>query len=151
MKINKYQQTDIKEDYVDVHYRELNPQISGLFEYLDAMNTVIGAKDQEQRIIHLSEIYYCEVVDRKCFAYLDHDVYELDFTLQGLLETYRANGLIRVSKSMCVNVFKVLRMDADFNMRMKLRLTNGETVLLNRSYKNDFMKYIRELTGRDES
>ena len=150
MKINKYQQQDIKEDYIDVHYRRLNPQITGLFEYLDAMNTVIGSKDHEQRVIHISEIYYCEIVERKCFAYLDQDVYELNYSLYDLLDTYHDNGLIRISKSMCVNVFKVIRMEADFNMRMKLYLKNGEIILLNRNYKNGFMKYLKQLTGRDE-
>jgi DNA-binding LytR/AlgR family response regulator len=114
------------------------------------MNTAIGVNGEEQRVIHISEIYYCEITERKCFAYLETAVYQLDYTLQEFLEKYHDQGMIRISKSMCVNVFKVLQMEADFNMRMKLHLKNDETVLLNRNYKKDFLKYLQQLTGRDE-
>lgn len=151
MKIYKHQDKSLKEDYIDIFYARMNPQISGLFEYLDAMHTIEGKSQSGHRIIHISEIYYCEIVDRKCYAYLEHEVYEIDFSLQKLLDNYHANGLIRISRSMCVNVFKILQIKTDFNMRMQLHLKNNEVVILNRNYKNEFYKYVKQLTGRKES
>lgn len=151
MRVCKHQDKDLKEDYIDIYYATMNPEIEGLFEYLDAMHTIVGRKASEQRIIHISEIFYCEVVDRKCYAYLENDVWEIDYTMQKLMDTYHGNGLIRISRSMCVNVFKILQIQTDFNMKMRLKLTNDEVVILNRNYKNDFYKYVKRLTGRDES
>lgn len=149
MKVFKHQDKSLKEDYIDIYYAKINPQIAGLFEYLDAMHTVAGKNLSGHRMIHISEIYYCEIVERKCYAYLEQDVYEIDFTMQKLLDTYHANGLVRISRSMCVNVFKILEIKTDFNMRMKLHLKNNEIIILNRNYKKDFYEFIRQLTGRN--
>lgn len=150
MRVCKHQNKNLKEDYIDIYYAEMNPQIVGLFEYLDGMDTVTGKNHGTHRMIHISEIFYCEIVDRKCYAYLEQDVYEIDFTLQKLLDMYHAKGLVRISRSMCVNVFKILEVKANFNMKMQLRLKNHEVVILNRNYKKDFFKFLKQLTGRDE-
>lgn len=147
MRIFKHQDKSLKEDYIDIHYAKITPQISGLFEYLDAMHTITGKNQSGHRMIHIQEIFYCEIVDRKCYAYLEQDVYEIDFSLQKLLDTYHSNGLVRISRSMCVNVFKIQQIRADFNMRMQLHLKNNEVVILNRNYKNVFYKYVKQLTG----
>lgn len=147
MKIFKHHEKNLKEDYIDIHYAMLTPQISGLFDYLDAMHTLSGKNQSGQRMIHISDIFYCEIVDRKCYAYLEKEVYEIDFSLQKLLDAYCSNGLVRVSRSMCVNVFKIRQIKADLNMRMQLQLKNNEVVILNRNYKNEFYKYIKQLTG----
>ncbi len=149
MRVCKHQNKKLKEDYVDIYYAEMNPQIAGLFEYLDGMDTMTGKNNGGHRVIHVSEVFYCEIVDRKCYAYLEQDVYEVDFTLQKFLELYSAKGMVRISRSMCVNVFKILEIRTDFNMKMQLRLRNSEVVILNRNYKNDFFKYLKQLTGRD--
>ena len=43
-----------------------------------------------------------------------------------------------------VNIYRVRKIKADVNMKMQLVLDNGEKVILNRSYKNDFLQFIRE-------
>ncbi len=43
-----------------------------------------------------------------------------------------------------MNVYKVRQLTADMNMRMQLLLDNGEKVVLNRSYKNEFLQFIKE-------
>lgn len=136
MQIHKFQERDLAEDYVDVHYREPNAQIRGLFSYLDSMAAVVGKNDHGEKLIAVSEIYYCEIVDRKCFAYLEKEVYQIDYGLQQFLDDFHGQGMVRVSKSMCVNVFFLSRIEADFNMKAKLVMKNGEVLQLNRSYKN---------------
>lgn len=147
MKICKHQDKSLKEDHIDIYYAQITPQISGLFEYLDAMHTIAGKNQSAQRMIHVSEIFYCEIVDRKCYAYLEQEVYEIDFSLQKLLDTYHSNGLVRISRSMCVNVLKIQQIKTDFNMKLQLQLKNNEVVILNRNYKNEFYKYVKQLTG----
>ena len=148
MQIHKFQERNLAEDYVDIHYREPNAQICGLFSYLDSMTAVVGKNDHGEKLITVSEIYYCEIVDRKCFAYLEKEVYQIDYGLQRFLDDFHSQGMVRISKSMCVNVFFLSRIEADFNMKAKLIMKNGEVLQLNRSYKNEFYKFIYALKGK---
>ena len=59
-------------------------------------------------------------------------------------ERFGPLGFVRISKSAAVNVYKVRQLTADMNMRMQLLLDNGEKVVLNRSYKNEFLQFIKE-------
>ena len=77
-------------------------------------------------------------------------MYQIDYGLQQFLDAFHGQGMVRISKSMCVNVFFISRIQADFNMRAKLILKNGETLQLNRSYKNEFYKYICRLRGKED-
>lgn len=151
MQIHKFRDRKLAEDYIDIHYREENAQIRGLFSYLDTMMAIVGKNEQGKKLIAVSEIYYCEIVDRKCFAYLEKDVYQIDYSLQQFLDNFHGQGMVRVSKSMCVNVFFLARIQTDFNMKAKLIMKNGEELQLNRSYKNEFYKYIYALRGKGES
>lgn len=151
MQIHKFREKNLAEDYMDIHYREENAQIRGLFSYLDSMTAVVGKNDHGERLLAVSEIYYCEIVDRKCFAYLEKEVYQIDYGLQQFLDSFHSQGMVRVSKSMCINIYFLSGIQADFNMKAKLLMKNGEVLQLNRSYKNDFYKFISALRGGREN
>ncbi|MCD8148776.1 MAG: LytTR family transcriptional regulator DNA-binding domain-containing protein [Clostridiales bacterium] len=148
MRVHKYQDANLPEDYVDIHYREQNSQINGLFRYLEALDSIHGKNDQGIRVIPVSDVYFFETVDRKTWAYLEKDVYEVEPGIHKILEEFSGKGLVQISRSMCVNVFKIDYIQADLNMRYKIFLTNGETVIMNRSFKKDFFSYLDHLTER---
>lgn len=83
-------------------------------------------------------------MDRKCFACLEEEVFQVEQGIQAVAEKYSELGFIRISKSIVVNIYRVRKIKADVNMKMQLVLDNGEKVILNRSYKNDFLQFIRE-------
>ena len=93
MQIHKFREKNLAEDYMDIHYREENAQIRGLFSYLDSMTAVVGKNDHGERLLAVSEIYYCEIVDRKCFAYLEKEVYQIDYGLQQFLDSFHSQEL----------------------------------------------------------
>lgn len=147
LKVNKFQEDNLKEDYVDVHYKDMNKKIQNLFDYLSATQSIIGKNEDTQVIINPLDIYYCEVVDKKNFAYLKTQVYQLDISLQNMEEYFSHCGFVRVSKSMAVNVYKIDYLKADINMRVHIMMENGERIIMNRSYKKNFYKYLKELEG----
>jgi len=54
---------------------------------------------------------------------------------------------------MAVNIYKVNRMKADLNMRLRLQLDNGEILILNRSYKKaflDMLQHIKEVCHEND-
>ena len=67
--------------------------------------------------------------------------------IQAVAEKYSELGFIRISKSIVVNIYRVRKIKADVNMKMQLVLDNGEKVILNRSYKNDFLQLEPLLYG----
>ncbi|MDF2541040.1 MAG: LytTR family transcriptional regulator [Herbinix sp.] len=144
MKINQYKDKKLIENYIDIHYKEMNAEIQGILEYCETMQTIIGKRDNEQKKILPSEIYYCEIVDRKCYAYLDKEVYQIDFTIQKLLDLCLNKGFVRISKAMVVNVFKIDHLKTDLNMRVHIYMENGEKVILNRTYKKEFFDYLNQ-------
>lgn len=144
MKWIKTYDSKLCENYLEIHYSNLNKETQDIISYLESKNVLVGKNETESRLIKPDEIYYCEIVDRKCYAYLKEEVWKLEEGLAELAERYEMHGFVRISKSMVANIYKVKKMDADFNMRMNLVLLNGETVVMSRSYRNEF---FRELKG----
>lgn len=146
MKWIKTHEPKLNENYLEIHYGNMNKETEDMIAYLESKNVLIGKNETESCLIKPAEIYYCEIVDRKCYAYLKDEVWNLEEGLSELTERYEMHGFVRISKSMVVNIYKVKQIVADLNMRVKLILLNEETIVMNRSYRNDFfkqLKYIR--------
>jgi DNA-binding LytR/AlgR family response regulator len=152
MKINQYQNKRLPENYIDIHYKEVDAEVQGIIEYCEFLQLIIGKRNNEQKKLVPSEIYYCEIVDRKCYAYLEKDVYQIDYSIQSFLDSFTKNGFVRISKAMLVNVFKIDQLKTDINMRVHIYMDNGEKVILNRTFKKEFFDYLhsknKESTGR---
>lgn len=142
MKINQYRDEKILENYLDIHYKEMDAAVQGVIEYCEAFQVIIGKQNNIQKKIVPSEIYYCEIVDRKCYAYLKEEVYQIEYSIQGLLDLYFKNGFVRLSKAMLVNIYKIDHLKTDINMKVHIYMDNGEKVVLNRAYKKEFMDYL---------
>ena len=145
MKWIKTHEPKLRENYLEIHYGNLDKETQDMIAYLESKNVLMGRKESESRLIQPEEIYYCEIVDRKCYAYLKEEVWNLEEGLAKLTERYEMQGFVRISKSMVVNIFKVKQIQADFNMRMNLVLLNGETVVMSRSYRNDFFRKLKNI------
>lgn len=145
MKINYYKQETIEENRVDVFFRKKDKEIEGIMEYLDAYDVITGRSEDVIRRIYPSEIYYCEIVERRCYAYLKQEVLQIDFSLRELTERYGRNGFVQIGKSALVNVYKIRKIKTDLNMKLQLFLKNDEVLILNRTYKKEFMEYLKRL------
>lgn len=145
MKWIKTHEPKLSENYLEIHYGKMNKETQDIITYLETQNVLVGKNETESRLIKPNEIYYCEIVDRKCYAYLREEVWKLEEGLAELTERYEMHGFVRISKSMVVNVYKVKKIEADYNMRMKLVLLNEETVVMSRSYRNDFIRKLKRI------
>ena len=149
MKWIKTHEPKLRENYLEIHYGNLNKETQDIITYLESKNVLMGRNETESRLIKPDEIYYIEIVDRKCYAYLKKEVWQLEEGLSELTDRYEMHGFVRVSKSMVVNIYKVKEIKADFNMRMNLVLLNEETIVMNRSYRNDFFKKLKTIRMED--
>lgn len=89
--------------------------------------------------IAASDIYYFETVDNKVFAYCKQSVYEVKERLYQLEEEL---PFMRISKSMIVNIEKILHISPVLGGRFEALLENDEKVIISRLYvpilKNKF-------------
>lgn len=145
MKVHYLKEPLLKEDYIDVHYREESESIEVIRNFFLSFHCIMGKKDDCMQKLHPGSIYYLEVVDRKLFAYQEKEVYQLDYSLRSFLSCFEAGGFVRIGKSAAVNIYKVSRVRTDFNMRLHLVMDNGEVLVLNRSYKKSFLDALHHI------
>lgn len=147
MKINVYQEPGLKENHVDLHYNQMDEETKAIKQYLSAFAGVIPGKDEEterERMLTPGEILYIEVVDRKTYAYLKDSIWRISYGLQQFMDKFGCEGFIRNNKSMLVNIYHIQELKAQVNMRVNIVMDNGELIILNRSYKNEFYKYLEK-------
>ena len=98
--------------------------------------------DDMDRLIHrlrygeivASDIYYFETVDNKVFAYCRQSVYEVKERLYQLEEVIEELPFMRISKSMIVNIEKILHISPALGGRFEAVLENDEKVIISRLY-----------------
>lgn len=147
MKINVYQEPDLKENHVDLHYNQMDEETKAINQYLSAFEGVIMGKDEEtkrERILTPGEILYIEIVDRKTYAYLKDSIWRISYGLQQFMDKFGYVGFARNNKSMLVNIYHIQELKAQMDMRVNIVMDNGELITLNRSYKNEFYKYLEK-------
>ncbi len=152
MRVNYNKDISLQEDKVDIHYREENEQLEIIRNFFSSLQSITGKKDDEVCILHPGSIYYLEVVDRKLFAYQVGEIYQLDYSMKQFLDCFGANGFVQISKNTIVNLYRVKKVKTDLNMRLKLVMDNEEMLILNRTYKKNFLDalyHIREVYHED--
>ncbi len=145
MIVNKFQMENIEESRVDIYYKDFDAEIAGLLDYLSDDKKIIGKNERGQAVLNARDIYYFEIVDRKCFAYLSACVYSIDCSLRDILDRFGSMGYVRISKSMVLNVYRIKEIKSDIQMRMIVVLENEESVIVNRKYKKDFYTCMKNL------
>ena len=152
MKLNLFENKQIKEEHVDVYYANMRPMIRQLIDVVNSERpSLIGRPadedldDGEGVVLDPKEIYYLDFVERKLFAYTEEGVYRIMKTLTECEELLWNYGFVRVSKSDVVNVFKIRQLKPDFNMKVYAYFDNGERICVNRSYKKEFDEYLQRM------
>lgn len=95
MKINRFREPGLSEDYIDIHYREYNERIRRIVALAGKEPMLLGKLEGEQVFLKPEEVYYFEAVDRKCFACLEEEVFQVEQGIQAVAEKYSELGFIR--------------------------------------------------------
>ena len=135
MKFKKTREENLTENYLELHYRTMDAEAREVERMLGSRSLLLGKRENESRLIAPEDVFYLEVVDRRLYVYLEKEVWQLDGSLQEVVDAYGRYGLIRTTKSMAVS---------DINARIRLRLLNDEEVIMNRAYKKAFYQKLRE-------
>ena len=97
------------EDELILNYRHLNPEVEAVLAFMEKKPQKLLGKIQGETIVFSPEdILYVEKVDDKTFAYTVDHVIQLDMSLYSVELFLDDKRYFRCSKSMIVNVQKVV-------------------------------------------
>ena len=152
MRFIKTKEENLEENYLELHYDEIDPETAAVLERLrPSLKYIEGSIDGKRLTVPLADMYYFETVDRKTFGYTKDTCIEVKETLQGIIDEHETAGFVRISKSSVVNLYKIKKLQGDLNMRTLIHLKNGETLVMNRAYRSEFYKALENLQGRKKA
>ena len=132
------------EDELILNYLELNEEIEGILAFMRKEGKrLIGWKDKEQVVIPLGDLLYMESVDGKTFAYTEAEVYRVNYSLLQLEVLLQDVKFFRCSKSMIMNIDRVVSLKSLSSNRIDAVMRNGEHIMISRTYASDFRKRLR--------
>lgn len=132
------------EDELILNYQHLNPEVEAALAFMEKKPQKLLGKIQGETIVFSPEdILYVEKVDDKTFAYTVDHVIQLDMSLYSVELFLDDERYFRCSKSMIVNVQKVEKLKSMSSNRIDVTLSNGEHIMISRTYASDFRKLLR--------
>ena len=105
--------------------------------------SVEAFREEQQYQIALSDIFYIEAVDDKTFLYLEKDCYESRRRLYEFEELLADRHFARISKSVIVNLMKIVAIRPALNGRFLCQLKNDEKVIISRKYVPEIKERLR--------
>lgn len=132
------------EDEVILNYKEMNDEISKVISFFQNDNRkIIGLKDKTQVVISPDEILYIESVDGRTYAYTEDEVYKVNYNLLQMEDILREISFFRCSKSMIMNIDKVMNLKSLSSNRIDATMQNGEHIMISRTYASEFRRILR--------
>ena len=142
-----------KDERIALIPKEEAEQIGSLEEYVKGKkNVIIGyGEDREMFQIRLDAIFYFEAVGENVFAYTKGNVFDIKQRLYKIKQRlYQVEektdtfSFVRISKSVLVNLKKIVSISPDEGGRGRIKLTNGENVIVSRAYFKTVSEMLKD-------
>ncbi len=143
MKITIETQKPGEEDEIIIRCAEADEEILELIYLIKSRRSPLTGYT-ENGMVKLSpkDIFYFESVDNRVFAYCEKQVYEVKQKLYEIEEKYPSSDFLRISKSVIVNVSKIVLISPAFGAKLEAKLKNGEKVMISRQYVPDLKRKL---------
>ena len=139
MKLQIEQIKDLDETEIIIKCSEVDSKINKIANYIRTSYITINAKlDNEQYVLALDDIFYFEAVENKVFAYVEKNVFEVNYKIQELVELLSRTSFIQTTRTVILNIDKIEKVSTLVNGRISAILTNGEKIIINRVYAHAF-------------
>lgn len=130
------------EDQVIFRCRRMTPQLLRALALLKAQEEFVVYQENDIYRVRPDSVYYIEVVDNRTFFYCQDKVYESRQKLYELEEALENSDLLRVSKSVVLNLSKIRSLSPALSGRFEARLDNEERVIISRQYVGALKKRL---------
>lgn len=143
MKVNIVVDSELEEEYAEIHVRCVTDEITRLSELIQGKNQVITGTDEYERIVVIeeAEIVALHAEKKWCRIYTDTANYSCRKRLYEI-ENMLGKDYMRISKSIIVNLRKIESVEAVFNGMLLLRMKNGYKEYVSRTYLPNMKDYL---------
>jgi len=132
------------EESVVIRFKEMTPTINKIINILHNEKTKLwGRIDDENICIDIDEILYLESVNDKVFAYTKENVLRIDGSLNSFMLEIADETFFRCSKSMIINVNRVISLKSLSSNRIDATMEGGEHIIISRRYAVEFRKLLK--------
>ena len=139
MKLQIEQIPTLEETEILIKCKEIDSKINKISNYIrTSYITLIGRIDGEQFIINLDDIFYFEAVENKVFAYVEKEVYEVNYKIQELVEMLLRTSFVQTARTIILNINKIEKVSTLVNGRISAVLINGEKMIITRVFSHAF-------------
>ncbi len=137
MKLIVEQSDEYKETVIHIQCAMIDDALKSVIDELQfRMFSMVVHKDGAIHKLPLDDVYFFESTDEKTFVYCEHEVYECAYKLYEVEERVENFCFVRISKSVIVNINKIVNIRPQFNGRFDALLDNGEHQIVSRHYVN---------------
>lgn len=105
-------------------------------------NTLKAKHGNNICFVRVAEVLYFEAVDNRTFLYTEKEVMEIKQRLYELELILSDKDYIRISKSLIVNVNKIVRLMPELNRTITVEMCNCEKLVISRRYVAAFKKLL---------
>ena len=134
MKVEWIEDPDCREARVTVRSAKGDPEALRALALLGAgEQKITGVREGETFVLERRDVLYADTADRRSFLYTARGVYETPLRLYELEERL-GSGFFRASKSALVNFDHIRSLCPDLGGRLRLKLSNGELLVVSRQY-----------------
>lgn len=145
MKLKIDEIPNLNETEIIIRCQKVDNKIMKISNYLRTNYiTIVGKLDSESYVLNLDDIFYFEAVENKVFAYVEKEVYEVNYKLQKLTELLERTSFIQTARTIILNINKIDRVSTLVNGRIGAVLANGEKMIITRAYARGFKKKLSE-------
>ena len=143
MRVNIIENADTKEIFAEIHCREITAEVNRLKAHIENYAVRIkGEYEKEAVYVDLKDILYFESVDSKTFIYTKERVLTAELKLYEIEKKLSEKNFFRCSKSVVVNIGKIVRLKPEISRNIIATLDNGEAVVISRRYVSELKRII---------
>lgn len=133
-----------KPELLEIYCHEIGDEVREIVTFVKSrQGQLTGIIEGTQYEIPVSDIFYIEAVDNKCFLYGREKVYESRLKLYELESELQSRYFLRISKSMLINLMTIRSIKPALNGRMTAVLQTDEQVIISRKYVPELKKALK--------
>ena len=149
-KLKSYQNLNIVliehgETYEGIGYHFDYQHLDQLIQYLErlkAKQMLVGYQHERKYILSIQKIVYIEGMSKECYLHTMDEEYLSEYKLYELEDLFEGTSLIRISKSMIVNLCYIDYLQVEAYMKYGLYMKSKVKLTLSRKYVKAFKKKI---------
>lgn len=132
------------DESIVIRYKEPNPTVNKIIGILQGGSDKLwGKSDGESICIDPQDVLYLESVDDKTFAYTASKVVRIEGSLFSFMSEIDDDNFFRCSKSMILNIGKVVALKSLSSNRIDATMEGGEHIMISRRYASDFRRLLK--------